>query len=187
MPAQLKNAKVNDIDTAALKQTMEAIKADPAQGIAGFHVTTRWKGGTRSETHVSGWELGGQRRAKNFVIPIDEPPELLGTNTAPNPQEHLLAAMNACMMATYVAACAMQGVELEHLEIETKGELDLRGFLGLDKKVKPGYDELEYVVRIRGDGTPQQFDAVHKWVMATSPNYWNIANPIRLKPRLVVE
>lgn len=187
MQTQAVNRKINEIDTEALKQTMEAISQDPSRGIVEFHVTTSWKGGTKSETRVDDWEIGGQRRARGFTIHIDEPTELLGTNTAPNPQEHLMAAMNACLMATYVAACAMQGVELRNLEIETRGELDLRGFLGLDKNVKPGYDELDYVVRIKGNGTQQQFEAVHKWVMATSPNYWNMAKPIRLKPQLVVE
>lgn len=180
--------RINGIDTEALKETMEAISADPAKGIVGFRVNTEWKGrGPRSESRVTHWECGGQRIARDFIIPIDEPQELLGTNTAANPQEYLLAAMNACLLATYVAAFAMQGVELESLEIESHGELDLRGFLGLDKKVKPGYDEIEYVVRVKGNGTPRQFEAVHNWVMATSPNYWNMANAIRLKPRLVVE
>jgi uncharacterized OsmC-like protein len=180
-------AKLNGIDTDALKATMEAVSQDGSKGIARFQVTTCWKGGTRSETRVEGWSLGGERLAKDFTINIDEPAELLGSNTAANPQEYLQAATNACMMATYVAACSMQGIELEHVEIESSGELDLRGFLGLDKNVKPGYDELEYTVRIKGNGTAKQFEAVHKWVMATSPNYWNIANPIKMKPRLVVE
>jgi uncharacterized OsmC-like protein len=180
-------ATINGIDTDALKQTMEAVSQDAANGQTRFHVTTHWKGGTKSETRVADWALGGQRLAKDFTICIDEPPELLGTNTAANPQEHLMAAMNACLMATYVAACAMQGIDLEQLEIETTGELDLRGFLGLDRNVIPGYEALDYVVRIKGNGTKQQFAAVHNWVMATSPNYWNMANPIRLNPRLVVE
>ncbi|MHC4697043.1 MAG: OsmC family protein [Planctomycetota bacterium] len=184
---QTVSTKINGIDADALRQTMDDVSRDPSKGIARFEVTTAWKGGTKSETRVEGWELGGQRLEKNFTIPIDEPPELLGNMTAANPQEYLMAAMNACMLATYVAACSMQGISLESLEIETGGTLDLRGFLGLDKNVKPGYDEIEYTVRIKGDGTPRQFQAVHDWVMATSPNYWNIANPVRLKPELVIE
>lgn len=178
---------VNGIDTDALKRTMDVVSDDPSQGLAKFRVTTHWPGGARSETHVDGWEIGGQRRAKDFTIVTDEPPELLGANTAANPQEYLLAALNACMMGTYVAACSMQGITLEHLEIRSEGQLDLRGFLGLDKSVKPGYDEIEYTVHIKGDGTPKQFQAIHNWVMATSPNYWNIANPIKMKPKLVME
>lgn len=178
---------VNGIDTDALKQTMETVRQDAAAGVARFRVATAWKGGTLTESRIEGWELGGQALSKSFTIRIDEPAELLGRNTAPNPQEYLLAAVNACMAATFVAACAMQGIKLDRLEIETAGALDLRGFLGLDSKVKPGYDELEYTVRVRGDGTQKQFEAVHEWMKKTSPNFWNMANAIRMKPRLVIE
>ncbi|MGC7358423.1 OsmC family protein, partial [Mycobacteroides abscessus subsp. massiliense] len=65
----------------------------------------------------------------------DEPPELLGGNTAPNPQELLMAALNACMSVGYAAVAATMGVTVRSLEIETTGELDLRGFLGLDANV----------------------------------------------------
>jgi uncharacterized OsmC-like protein len=184
---QTLTTKINGIDTDALKQTMDDVRQEPSKGIARFQVTTGWKGSTRSETRVEGWALGGRQLAKNFTIEMDEPPELLGENHAANPQEYLMAAMNACMLNTYVAACSMQGITLEHLEIETKGELDLRGFLGLNKNVKPGYDQMEYTVRIKGDGTADQFQRVHNWVKATSPNYFNIANPIELKSELVVE
>lgn len=180
--------RINGIDTDALKQTMAAVKQDHRQGVVGFRVNTRWGGdGPASESRVTHWECAGQKLDRDFTIAIDEPPELLGKNTAANPQEHLLAAMNACMLATYVAACAMQGVELESLEIESHGELDLRGFLGLDKNVKAGYDEIDYTVRIKGNGTPRQFEAVHNWVKATSPNYFNMANAIRLNSKLVIE
>lgn len=180
-------SRINGIDTDALKATMDAVRRNPATGMARFNVTTEWKGGTRSETRVENWMLGGQVLPKNFTIRIDEPPELLGTSTAANPQEYLMAAMNACIMATWVAACSMQGIELEHLEIASEGDLDLRGFLGLNKNVKPGYDELRYTVRIKGNGTPEQYEAVHRWVEATSPNYFNMANAIRMNSRVVID
>lgn len=187
MATKTMNKTINGVDTGALTRMMDTIKADHAQGKARFDVTTRWMGGATSETHIEGWELAGQWRPQDFTIRIDEPEELLGTNTAPNPQEYLMASVNACMMATYVAAFAMQGVEIESLEIRTQGRLDLRGFLGLDKKVPAGYEEMEYEVHVRGKGTPQQYQQVHEWVMATSPNYYNMANAIHMKPRLVVE
>jgi len=182
-----RSTTLNGIDTQALKDTMAAIKADHARGIARFSVTTAWKGGTVTETAIKGWSLGGQDLPKDFTIRIDEPAELLGTNTAANPQENLMAAMNACMAATYVAACAMQGIELESLEIETTGELDLRGFLGLNAAIPAGYEGVDYTVRIKGDGTEEQFRNVHQWVRKTSPNYYNLANAIQLNATLVIE
>lgn len=180
-------AHLNGIDTGLLQKTVDAIKSDYRKGIVKFQVTTAWKGnGPRSETRVKRWTLGGQEMPRDFTISIDEPAELLGTNTAANPQEYLFAAMNACMLATYVAACSVQGIELKSLEFETEGELDLRGFLGLDKNVIPGYDNINYTIRVKGDGTQQQFNAVHEWMKKTSPNYFNMASAIALNSKLVV-
>ena len=177
----------NGIDVGKLMTLVEAIKQDPAQGQSRFGVTTRWLGGTRTETKVDGWELAGQRLPKDFTINIDEPKELCGTNTQANPQEYLFAAMNACLAATYVAACAVNGIELDCLEIETSGAIDLRGFLAIDARVPAGYEQIQYTVRIKGSGTPEQFEQIHKHVMATSPNYFNLNRPIAMAPRLVVE
>ena len=80
----------------------------------------------------------------------------------------------------------MEGIELEELRIETEGDIDLRGFLGIDPEVKPGYDEIQYTVHIRGNGTDEQFRKVHDTVSALSPNRFNIANSIRLKSRLSI-
>jgi hypothetical protein len=81
----------------------------------------------------------------------------------------------------------VRGITLERLEIETDGEIDLRGFLGLDPAVPPGYEQLRYVVRIKGNGTREQFAEIHKAVMATSPNFHNVSRPVDLEPTLVVE
>jgi len=120
---------INGIDTQALSTLVEEIRQDPAKGRTTFRVTTAWKGGARTDTHVDAWHIGGERKPKDFTISIDEPEELLGTNAFANPQEYLMAAMNACLAATYVAACSVNGIELEHLSIETEGDIDLRGFL----------------------------------------------------------
>lgn len=177
---------VNGIDLDELNEVVRAIDADPANALARFSVATEWTGQTGSRTKVLQIDLGGEKIARDFEIVADEPEELLGANKAPNPQELLMAAVNACMTVGYVAGAALHGIELEQLEIETTGQIDLRGFLGLDDSVPPGYEQLDYVVRIAGNGTPEQFEAIHRNVMATSPNYFNMARPIRMNGRLAV-
>ena len=125
--------------------------------------------------------------ARRFSIDIDEPSELGGSNRFANPQEHLLAALNACMTVGYVAQCAVRGITLESLEIETHGEIDLRGFLGIDPAAPAGYEGLSYTVRIKGSGTKEELAEIHEAVMATSPNFYNVSRPVALEPTLVVE
>ena len=110
------------------------------KAIVGFDVTTRWTGQTRSESTVDGFTLAGERISRSHKIVADEPCELLGSDSAPNPQELLMAAFNACIMVGYVAGASLKGINLESLEIETRGQLDLRGFLGLSDAVAPGYE-----------------------------------------------
>ncbi|HKY62218.1 MAG TPA: OsmC family protein [bacterium] len=177
---------VNGIDVEALGQAAEEIATDPIKGQTRWQVRTSWLGGTRSETRVEGYEIGGQRVKKDFRIQTDEPLELFGTNQAPNPQELLMAALNACMTVGYAALCALEGIELEELSIESQGDLDLRGFFALDPSIKPGYEEIGYRIRVKGKGTPEQFQKIHERVQATSPNYFNISQPVRLKGDLVI-
>lgn len=178
---------LNGINLSLLRESVEAITNDPAKALTHWEVTTHWRGGTRSDTRVTRCVIGGTPVAKDFTIKVDEPVQLCGTNQFANPQEHLLTALNACMIVGYSAGCAHEGIELEELRIETEGEIDLRGFLGLEEGVKPGYDHLRYTVHIKGNATPEQFEKVHQTVMATSPNYFNLATAVPLKARLVVE
>lgn len=182
-----KSTVVNGIDTAHVMDVVNQISDDPSKAMTSWSVTTQWKGGTRSDSHVKGYEIGGQLVRKDFTVNIDEPLELGGTNEFANPQEYLLSAMNACMIVGYAAACAMQGIELEELRIETEGDIDLRGFLGLDPDIAPGYEELKYTVHIKGNATPEQLEKIHDIVCATSPNRYNISRPIKLNTNLVVE
>lgn len=184
---QRKENRVNGIDVNALSGVIRDIKADPAKGIVEFHVTSAWKGQTRSQTTVESYRIGGQDIRRRFQVNVDEPLELLGENTAPNPQELLMTALNACIMVGYVVGAAVNGITLEHLEVDTRGELDLRGFLGIDPAVRPGYESIQYTVRIKGDGTREQFQEIHETVCRTSPNYFNVSRPIRLDAQLIVE
>ena len=86
-----------------------------------------------------------------------------------------------------MAQCAVRGITLTRLEIETEGEIDLRGFLGIDPHVPPADKSLSYTVRLKGDGTQEQFAEIHEAAMATSPKVYNVANAVALKPTLVVE
>ena len=190
MSAQTKTANpnvINGINVDDLFALIEGVRRDTAKGRTNWRVTTIWQGQTRSRAQVEGFGIGGEQVPRRFTIDIDEPCELGGTNRFANPQEHLIAALNACMTVGYVAQCAVRGITLESLAIETGGEIDLRGFLGIDPAVPPGYENLSYTVRIKGSGTKEQFAEIHEAVMATSPNFYNMARPVALKPALVVE
>jgi uncharacterized OsmC-like protein len=178
---------VNGINVDDLMALRTQVEQDAAMGQTHWCVTTRWQDQARTRAEVQGFVIGGREVTRRFSFDIDEPLELGGSNAFPNPQEYLLGALNACMTVGYAAQCAIRGITLERLEIQTEGEIDLRGFLGIDATVAPGYKSLRYTVRIKGDGTEEQFAEIHQAVMATSPNFFNLANAVALEPVLLVE
>lgn len=183
-PQMPESESLNGIDLQALGSVMQEIGSDAAKAKVAFRVKSAWQGRTRSRAEVNSYTIGGERVARRFSIEVDEPFEVFGENTAPNPQEMLMSALNACVMVGYVVGASARGIRLTSVEIETEGELDLRGFLGLDPNVAPGYDRLRYTVRIKGDGTPAQFRELHETVMRTSPNYFNLSQPMPVEARL---
>ena len=178
---------VNGINVDDLKALIAGVTDDASKGKTKWQVATTWQGQARTRAEVKGFEIGGEKVARPFSFEIDEPLELGGGNAFANPQEHLIAALNACMTVGYVAQCAVRGITLESLSIETEGEIDLRGFLGIDPDVANGYENLNYTVRIKGDATKEEFTEVHEAVMATSPNFHNISKSVGLIPALIVE
>jgi uncharacterized OsmC-like protein len=177
---------VNGFDRTAFEELVEAVSSDAGQERLKFRVTTHWTGRTRSETVIDHYEIGGKRIDRRFKVVADEPHALGGLDSGPNPQELLMSALNACMLIGYVTNAALKGISLHTLDIETTGQLDMRGFLGVSPDVRPGTQRIDYTVRIGGTGTDDQFCAIHQAVMARSPNYFDLSQPIRMTGRLEI-
>ncbi|GAN69204.1 OsmC family protein [Acetobacter orleanensis] len=123
---------------------------------------------------------------RDFTILADEPLELLGDNTAPNPQELLMAALNACLTVGYIVNTSIRNVEIYKFEIETTGKLDIRGFLGIDRNINHGYDEVQYIVCISSNGSNDQIEEIHQAVLKTSPNYANFFRSIHMNGKIEI-
>lgn len=177
---------INGLNVDDVATLIENVRNDPANGATKWKVSSVWKGRTHSRSTVSSFFIGGEESKRDFAIDIDEPEELGGGNRFANPQEYLLAALNACMMVGYVALCSLNDIRIDSLEIETEGDIDLRGFFALDEDVSPGYERLKYKVRIKGDAAKETFEEIHEAVMRTSPNYYNLSRAVPLGARLEV-
>jgi len=183
----LSSSVVNGIDTDAVHTLIESVEVNPPQGMTHWKVANTWQGGMHSRARVDSFAIGGNSVPRSFSIDIDEPLELGGGNAYANPQEYLLAGLNACMMVGYSALCALQGITLQKLEITTEGDIDLRGFFGLDPSIAPGYRELRTRVVIKGDGSEDQLRKIHELVLATSPNFYNVTRAVAVVPSLIIE
>ena len=151
---------INGVDLDRLSGTIDAVSADPALARFQFRARNHWIDGGYSRTTIKGFYGAGQEdatRTEPFTVDADEPPVLLGRNRAPNTGEYVLHALAACVSGTIVYHAAARGIALDGLETTIEGDLDLRGFLGLDSSVRPGYEQIRVTIKVAGDFDDDQF------------------------------
>ena len=109
MGAQKKTVEptvVNGINVDNLFALIDGVRREPSKGKTNWRVNTTWQGQAQSRAQIESFEIGGERVPRRFSIDIDEPHALGGSDCFANPQEHLIAALNACMIVGYAAQCA---------------------------------------------------------------------------------
>jgi uncharacterized OsmC-like protein len=143
--------QVNGIDVETLMGTVNAIKNEPELGASKFRASNKWMGGSQNRSCVTGFYGAKQEmeHKQSFRMDADEPAILAGTDEAANPVEHLLHALASCMTTSMVAHAAVRGIQIEELESQLEGDLDLRGFLGLDASVPKGYTNIRATFRVK--------------------------------------
>jgi uncharacterized OsmC-like protein len=177
---------LNGLGPEALAMTVAAIATDPSLAPVAFRAKTSWQGRLQSQTEIESYDLAGKTIERRHTLRSDEPSELFGTNGAPNPQDLLLAALNACMIVGFVVAATARGVRIDALEIQSALDFDLRGAFGIDPSVAPGATRIRYTIHVTGDATVEQFEEIHREMSATSPNRFHLTSPMVLESRLVV-
>lgn len=144
---------VNGIDMDTLTGTVQAIDREPDLGACKFRARNTWLGGNHNCTTVTGFYGAKQEIAHKqaFELHADEPPILAGHDEGANPVEHLLNALAACVTTSMVAHAAVRGIHIESLESELEGDIDLRGFLGLDETIPKGFTNIRVKFKVKSD------------------------------------
>lgn len=179
-------ASKNGVDVERLGRTIEAITEEPAAGRFRFRAETEWTGGLQCVTAIDDFDQAGERiHTREFRIEGDEPEQILGRRTAPNAVELLLAALGSCLSVGYAANAAAMDVELEELWFELEGDVDLRGFLGIDDDVRAGYDSVSCTVHVDTDASEEELAELRDRVEATSPLMDTVTDAVPLETELV--
>ncbi|MEE8575283.1 MAG: OsmC family protein [Thermodesulfobacteriota bacterium] len=144
---------VNGVDVDKVHISINAIEENPNLAKFKFHLSNRWISGGRSHSTVSDFYGAGKNNfhLKPFEINSDEPAILAGSDTAANPVEQLLNSLAACLTTSLIYHAALTGIEIEELESELEGDIDVRGFLGLSDKVSKGYEDIHVKFKVKTD------------------------------------
>ena len=76
-----------------------------------------------------------------------------GTGDGPNPGVLGRAALASCLAITYGMWAARLGVPFDSLEVDVEADYDVRGELGVDDAIRPGYSAMRYVVTVTSAST----------------------------------
>jgi uncharacterized OsmC-like protein len=153
----------NGVDTDKLFATLDLIEAEPELGKFQFRTANRWLDGAHNRSTIKSFFGGGAEdttRAGGFELDAGEPAILLGTDTGPNPGEHLLHALAACLTTSIVYVAAARKVDLTSVESELTGEMDVRGALGVSGEVRNGFQRIAVRFRVTGNASPEKLHEV---------------------------
>lgn len=149
---------LNDVDIGSVASLAKKIQEQPGVAATKWNAEVSWKGGFRSEATIRDFAS-----AKS-----DEPGQLGGTNTGPNPVEQVLAALGNCLAVGYAANATAAGITINDMTINVEGDLDLHTFLGLVDG-NAGFSDISAKVKIDSDASPEALQALHDKVTRTSP------------------
>ena len=137
------------IDKDGLEQLIENGKANP-KVIKTLKCKTVAEGKFRHLNYI--------RNLPPYIV--DEPPGLLGDDTAPNPSEASLAALGSCLAVGLHANAVHRGWTVHKLELELEGDLNITAVWGTgDVSEKPvGFTDVRVKVDMECDGVPQERD-----------------------------
>jgi uncharacterized OsmC-like protein len=172
---------INGVNTDRLIGTIEAVKEDPSLARFQFRAKSEWINGGHYKSTIQGFYGAGQEdmsRTEAFELHGDEPDVLLGEDHGPNPVEFVLHGLAGCLSTTFVYYAAANGVKIDAVNYTLEGELDLRGFLGISKEVRPGYQNIRVTFHVTSDAPMKKLEELCKLAQMRSPVFNTISEPV---------
>ena len=113
---------------------------------------------------------------------VDEPPGLLGDDTAPNPSEAALAALGSCLAVGIHANAVARGITIRSLELDLEADINITavGCTG-DTSPKPvGFEAVRVKVHLDADAPKDELDALISHATVWSPVANTFTKPVAL-------
>lgn len=173
--------RINGFESQALTQVVGALARDRSLARFEFRARNQWIDGGENRSTIQGFYGAGSEdrsRERPFTVTNDEPPLLLGNNTAANPGEFVLHALAGCITTTTVLHAAARGINVRSISTQLAGDVDLQGLLDLDPAVRPGYQQIRVTMDIQADCSDAALDELLAFVHSHSPVCDTLMRPV---------
>lgn len=176
---EISTKKINGFDVEAISATVAAIQSNPK--IANFELRAQntWIYGGHNRSTIQGFYGACQEdtsREEPFVFDSDEPPVLFGENKGANPAEFILHGLLGCMTTAMLLLASARGIEVASVSSTIEGDVDLKGFLGLDANAAKGFQQIRVKFEIDGVSEEQKQELIN--LAKQSPVFNSLINPI---------
>jgi uncharacterized OsmC-like protein len=180
---EMKTKMVNGVAVDKLFESVDALRSMPKLASFKFRLSNQWiDGGHNRSTIKNFYGLSEEQTARTepFILDADEPPLLLGKDSGPNPVEYLLTALAACVTTSLVYHAAAKGIKLQSVESRLEGDIDIRGFLGIDETIPRGYQNIRMKFKVKSDATDEQLDEIFGYAADHSPVYSTLTQGVKV-------
>lgn len=152
-----------------------------------YELVTTWHGGMASQTCSRASISGAADTVPQLhLIDSDEPVTLGGEGFSPTPQELMLAAFNACMIAIFAMEARRENIALQRLEVQTCCDLITNLLSPQANDAESSHGRIQYVFHVSGSGTIYQFEQIHRKVINASLNWWILAQNLTVEGDLIL-
>lgn len=150
-----------------IEQTQQAFRDEPKKALATVKTRSQLTDRFRSEIKI-----------RQHQLVIDEPQSLGGTDSGPNPIEMILAALGSCQEITYRAFATAMNIPLTSVSTRVEGNIDFRGFFGVDDSVRAGFQKIKIVVDIESSASDEALNKLKQAVDSHCPVLDMLENPV---------
>jgi len=174
-----KNSGSNGVNTQVLNTVFESMRNHPEMAKATFSVKSAWNGGFSVTSTSKGFRIGGQNIERNteYRTKHDFPDQLSGEGRGPTVCESCMGSLAACLTQTIVAHATSRGIQIDSIDIDVEGDVDLRGFTGISNDVRPGAQQFRVDMNIKSNNaSKEQINELYEIGKRFSPAFDTLTN-----------
>ena len=174
-----KNNGFNGVNTQVLSTVFESMRNHPEMAKATFSVKSAWNGGFSVTSTSKGFSIGGQNIERNteYRTQHDFPDQLSGEGRGPTVCESCMGSLAACLTQTIVAHATSRGIQIDSIDIDVEGDVDLRGFTGISNDVRPGAQQFRVNMNIKSNyASKEQINELYEIGKRFSPAFDTLTN-----------
>lgn len=156
-----------EVIKSALERNARAVAARPSVGQGTAVTNVHWRHGLTCEAEEGSWK-----------ITVGMTDKYGGDNAGPNPGVYGRTALGSCLAIGYAMWAARMNVPLRSLDVEVHADYDVRGELGVDDSVRPGYKAMRVIVSIESDAPESDVAAMLEVAERHSSYLDDFRNPV---------